>query len=37
MTRFAEVGEPGENDRHRYAHFRPPDGKLYELVEARLV
>jgi catechol 2,3-dioxygenase-like lactoylglutathione lyase family enzyme len=29
------VGEPGENDRHRYAHFRAPDGKLYELVEVR--
>jgi catechol 2,3-dioxygenase-like lactoylglutathione lyase family enzyme len=30
-----EVGEPAENDTHRYAHFRAPDGKLYELVEAR--
>ena len=30
-----EVGEPAENDAHRYAHFRAPDGKLYELVERR--
>ena len=30
-----EVAEPAENDRHRYAHFRAPDGKLYELVEDR--
>jgi catechol 2,3-dioxygenase-like lactoylglutathione lyase family enzyme len=30
-----EVDEPAENDRHRYVHFRAPDGKLYELVEAR--
>ena len=22
-----------ENERYRYAHFRPPDGQLYELVE----
>src|SRR5215216_134201 len=28
-----DVGEPAENDTHRYAHFRAPDGKLYELVE----
>jgi glyoxylase I family protein len=28
-----EVGEPGANDRHRYVHFRAPDGELYELVE----
>ena len=28
-----EVDEPAENDRHRYVHFRAPDGKLYELVE----
>ena len=21
------------NERYRYAHFRPPDGQLYELVE----
>ena len=27
-----EVGEPAANDRHRYVHFRAPDGKLYELV-----
>jgi catechol 2,3-dioxygenase-like lactoylglutathione lyase family enzyme len=32
-TAGVEVGEPGENDRHRYVHFRAPDGKLYELVE----
>ena len=30
-----EVDEPAENDRRRYAHFRAPDGKLYELVEER--
>ena len=30
-----EVGEPSENDRNRYVHFRAPDGKLYELVESR--
>ena len=24
-----------ENARWRYTHFRPPDGKLYELVEER--
>jgi len=29
------VDGPGENDRHRYAHFHAPDGKLYELVEVR--
>ena len=28
-----EVGEPAANERYRYAHFRAPDGKLYELVE----
>jgi glyoxylase I family protein len=28
-----DVGEPAKNDRHRYVHFRAPDGKLYELVE----
>jgi len=28
-----EVDDPAENDRQRYAHFRAPDGKLYELVE----
>lgn len=30
-----EVDEPAGNDRQRYAHFRAPDGKLYELVEER--
>jgi catechol 2,3-dioxygenase-like lactoylglutathione lyase family enzyme len=30
-----EVDDPAENDRQRYAHFRAPDGKLYELVEDR--
>ena len=30
-----ETGEPGENDRMRYAHFTAPDGRLYELVEQR--
>jgi catechol 2,3-dioxygenase-like lactoylglutathione lyase family enzyme len=30
-----EVGDPAENDRQRYVHFRAPDGKLYELVEDR--
>jgi len=30
-----QVDDPAENDRHRYVHFRAPDGKLYELVEAR--
>jgi catechol 2,3-dioxygenase-like lactoylglutathione lyase family enzyme len=30
-----DVGEPAENDTHRYAHFRAPDGKRYELVEPR--
>ena len=34
-TAGVEVGEPAENDRHRYVHFRAPDGKLYELVEQR--
>lgn len=29
------VDDPAENDRQRYAHFRAPDGKLYELVEDR--
>ncbi len=29
------VDEPAANDRHRYVHFRAPDGKLYELVETR--
>jgi catechol 2,3-dioxygenase-like lactoylglutathione lyase family enzyme len=30
-----EVGEIAENEIGRYAHFRAPDGKLYELVETR--
>jgi catechol 2,3-dioxygenase-like lactoylglutathione lyase family enzyme len=30
-----DVNDPAENDRQRYAHFRAPDGKLYELVEDR--
>jgi catechol 2,3-dioxygenase-like lactoylglutathione lyase family enzyme len=30
-----EVDEPAANDRHRYVHFRAPDGKLYELVQER--
>ena len=30
-----ELGEPAENERFRYVHLRAPDGKLYELVEAR--
>ena len=25
--------EAAENELYRYAHFRPPDGELYELVE----
>jgi catechol 2,3-dioxygenase-like lactoylglutathione lyase family enzyme len=25
--------EAARNERYRYAHFRPPDGQLYELVE----
>jgi catechol 2,3-dioxygenase-like lactoylglutathione lyase family enzyme len=25
--------EPAANELYRYAHFRPPDGQLYELVE----
>jgi len=28
-----DVSDPMSNDRQRYAHFRAPDGKLYELVE----
>ena len=28
-----DVDEPASNDRHRYVHFRAPDGHLYELVE----
>jgi glyoxylase I family protein len=30
-----DVDEPAGNDRQRYAHFRAPDGKLYELIEDR--
>jgi catechol 2,3-dioxygenase-like lactoylglutathione lyase family enzyme len=30
-----EVDEPAENERHRYVHFRAPDGELYELIEER--
>jgi len=30
-----EVDEPAQSDRHRYAHFRAPDGELYELVQER--
>ncbi len=30
-----EVDDPDENDRHRYAHFVAPDGRLYELVAER--
>jgi catechol 2,3-dioxygenase-like lactoylglutathione lyase family enzyme len=30
-----ELGVPAENERFRYVHVRAPDGKLYELVEAR--
>jgi len=30
-----EVDEPAESDRHRYVHFRAPDGELYELAEER--
>ena len=30
-----EADEQAENERYRYAHFRAPDGGLYELVEAR--
>jgi catechol 2,3-dioxygenase-like lactoylglutathione lyase family enzyme len=30
-----EVDEPAENEQQRYAHFRAPDGRLYELVENR--
>jgi catechol 2,3-dioxygenase-like lactoylglutathione lyase family enzyme len=29
--------EPASNQRHRYIHFRAPDGHLYELVEERLI
>jgi glyoxylase I family protein len=27
------TGEAAENELYRYAHFRPPDGQLYELVQ----
>lgn len=30
-----DVDEPAANARHRYVHFRAPDGQLYELVEER--
>lgn len=30
-----EVDDASANERFRYAHFRGPDGRLYELVEAR--
>jgi hypothetical protein len=30
-----DVDDTHENERFRYAHFRAPDGKLYELVEQR--
>jgi catechol 2,3-dioxygenase-like lactoylglutathione lyase family enzyme len=30
-----DVADAAENERHRYAHFHAPDGKLYELVEER--
>ena len=30
-----DIGEIGENSEFRYAHFRPPDGQLYELVQRR--
>ncbi|HSC90873.1 MAG TPA: hypothetical protein VLB86_04380 [Gaiellaceae bacterium] len=30
-----EVDEPAANELYRYAHFRAPDGKLYELVAER--
>ena len=30
-----DVGQISENERHRYVHFRAPDGLLYELVEER--
>jgi glyoxylase I family protein len=28
-------GQVAENAEHRYAHFRAPDGRLYELIERR--
>jgi catechol 2,3-dioxygenase-like lactoylglutathione lyase family enzyme len=30
-----EPGPVADNERYRYAHFRAPDGALYELVEER--
>ncbi len=30
-----EVGQVAQNAQERYAHFRAPDGHLYELVERR--
>jgi catechol 2,3-dioxygenase-like lactoylglutathione lyase family enzyme len=30
-----DLDEPAENERHRYVHFRAPDGQLYELIEDR--
>jgi glyoxylase I family protein len=30
-----ELDDAAENERFRYAHFRAPDGRLYELVERR--
>jgi len=30
-----DVDEVAENERHRYVHFRAPDGQLYELIEER--
>jgi len=31
--RGIDVDEPAANEKHRYVHFRAPDGQLYELVE----
>jgi glyoxylase I family protein len=28
-----EVDAPAASARHRYVHFRAPDGELYELIE----
>jgi hypothetical protein len=30
-----ETGELARNERHRYVHFRAPDGCLYELIDER--
>jgi catechol 2,3-dioxygenase-like lactoylglutathione lyase family enzyme len=30
-----ETDDTVQNDRHRYAHFVAPDGRLYEMVEER--